>query len=73
MIHAILTIVGVAALTVLLFFFRYFLTGIGGLVAWANHAGIKGWALFLLGWLALAPLMVLLSVLYGYYLLKEAE
>ena len=43
MIQAILAIVGVAALTVLVFFFRYFLTGTGGLVAWAKHAGIKGW------------------------------
>ncbi len=71
MIQAILAIVGVAALTVLVFFFRYFLTGTGGLVAWAKHAGIKGWITFLLAWLFLAPLMVLISVLYGYHLLKE--
>lgn len=71
MIHLFLAIVGASALVVLIFFFRYFLTGTGGLVAIANHAGIKGWAVFILCWILLTPLMVVGSVIYGYQLSKD--
>lgn len=66
--YLIFTIVGVAALVVLVLFFRYFMLGAGGLFAWANHAGLKGIALFAGCWILFSPLMVIGSVLYGYHL-----
>jgi hypothetical protein len=72
MIQLILAIVGASALVVLVFFFRYFLTGTGGLIAWASHAGAKGWAVFILCWIFFTPLMVIGSVIYGYKLSQDA-
>jgi hypothetical protein len=71
--HIILAIVGMSALVVLVFFFRYFLTGTSGLMAWASHAGVKGWIVFILGWVFLAPLMVIGSIIYGYTLTQGAQ
>ncbi|HIJ22201.1 MAG: hypothetical protein HON68_01705 [Gammaproteobacteria bacterium] len=70
MIHALLTVVGLSALVVLVFFFRYFLTGTSALIALASHAGIKGWIAFIGGWLFFSPFMVIGSIIYGYSLLK---
>lgn len=66
--YLIFSVVGVAALIILVLFFRYFLMGVGGLFAWARHSGGKGIALFLAGWIFFSPLMVIGCVLYGYQL-----
>ena len=73
MVHLVLAIVGVAALVVLVFFFRYFMAGAAGLFAWASHSGTKGIILYLVCWAFLSPLMVIGSVIYGYSLSQEGR
>lgn len=71
MTHAILAIVGIAALVVVIFFFRYLLLGAGGLLAWATHSGWIGVVIYIACWIFLAPLMVFGSIFYGYLLSRE--
>lgn len=67
----IFALLGIAALALIVLFFGDFLTGAGSLLVRAKSYGTKGIILYFACWVIFTPLMVIISVAYGYMLAKN--